>query len=63
MIKFHNLMRKTNNPSIIAFLEEIKDVCKKHGYSISHEDHHGSFVILKYSEEDANWLLYARDET
>lgn len=41
------------------FLIEIKQVCKKHKLSISHEDFHGSFKILKYNDNDMRWLLSA----
>ena len=38
------------------FVEEIIEVCKKHGYSISHEDSHGLFLIEEYSESYSRWL-------
>jgi len=44
------------NSDVDEFLEEIKTVCIKHGYSIGHEDGHGSFLIEKYTEEDFKWL-------
>ena len=47
---------------IDKFLEEIASVCKKHGYSISHEDGHGSFHICKYNDGDSDWLLNANIE-
>lgn len=37
--------RLPTNPRIEAFLDEIEQVCRKHGMTISHEDHHGSFEI------------------
>lgn len=38
------------------FVEEIIEVCKKHGYSISHEDSTGLFLIEEYSEVNSRWL-------
>lgn len=42
-----------------AFLEEIRDVCVRHGLSISHEDGHGAFIVQQYSEENIEWLFSA----
>jgi hypothetical protein len=50
-------------PKIDSFIGEILEVCKKHGFSISHEDCHGGFLICKYSDRDAEWLMTASDET
>lgn len=50
-------------PAIDSFIEEVLEVCKKHGFSISHEDCHGGFVINKYSVQNADWLMAASDET
>ena len=41
------------------FLKDIENVCKKHGYSISHEDGHGAFEIEKYSDDNIDWLRNA----
>ena len=38
------------------FLVDVLRVCKNCGFSISHEDGHGSFIISKWSESDARWL-------
>lgn len=46
---------------IDAFLQEIAEVCKKHGLSISHEDAHGAFVIEKYDDGDVKRLFAAHD--
>lgn len=45
-----------------AFLKAIEEVCKKHNFSISHEDPHGSFVIHRYNEQDMQWLLNANKD-
>lgn len=41
------------------FFKDIENVCKKHGYSISHEDGHGAFEIEGYSDDNINWLKNA----
>lgn len=46
----------SDNAKIDAFIDEITAVCKKHGLSISHEDHHGSFVIESYDDDNIQWL-------
>jgi len=53
--------RKNIKPpdNMTAFLNDINEVCKKHGMSISHEDGHGSFIITKYDEENIKWLFGA----
>lgn len=45
--------------AIKAFLVEIVSVCKKHGYSISHEDAYGAFIIEGYSDKNMEWLCNA----
>lgn len=44
------------NEKIDLFLKEVIDVCKKHNFSISHEDGHGAFVIEIYEDDYAEWL-------
>ena len=41
------------------FLQEIVSVCKKHGFSISHEDTQGAFIIEEYDETYIDWLMAA----
>ena len=45
--------------SIQKFLADIISVCREHGFSISHEDVHGSFVIEDYSDDNMQWLCSA----
>lgn len=42
--------------SVIKFLNEIDNICKKYNFSISHEDSHGGFILEKYNEYNINWL-------
>lgn len=51
------------NEKIDTFIEEVIAVSKKHGFSISHEDVHGSFEIEEYSESNISWLREASDAT
>ena len=46
----------TKQEKMDAFLDEIEAVCRKHNLSISHEDHHGSFIIEEFSEHCMEWL-------
>lgn len=42
--------------SVINFLNEIDNICKKYNFSISHEDSHGGFIIEKYDDYNIKWL-------
>lgn len=53
----------TERADIDAFIEEILNVCKKHGFSISHEDGHGGFQIEDKDEGNFEWLCAAFDNT
>lgn len=55
--------KEIENISIDNFLKEILGVCKKYDFSISHEDIHGAFVIVKYHRGYEKWLLSATDST
>ena len=45
-----------------AFFQDIIEVYRKHGLSISHEDGHGAFIIEPYSEANVEWLKDALKE-
>jgi hypothetical protein len=46
-------------PAVDAFIGEVIAVCRKHGFSISHEDTHGAFIVEPFSEDRAKWLQAA----
>lgn len=48
---------------IDAFLAEVIEISKRHGLSIGHEDGHGGFLVHKFSQHNADWLMAAADET
>lgn len=49
--------KRMDSPKVDAFLAEIHEVCKKHGFCIEHEDSHGGFIVEKYDgDEDFEWL-------
>lgn len=48
--------KRTERPDVDAFLEEIIAVCERHGFSISHEDGHGGFIIEERDEGNFDWL-------
>jgi sugar phosphate isomerase/epimerase len=47
------------NKEVDAFLREIVKVCKDHGFSLSHEDTHGAFIVERYDEDNIQWLMDA----
>ena len=51
--------KSVDRPDIDAFIEDVISVCKKHGFSISHEDGHGAFEIEQYTDGFSNWLKNA----
>jgi hypothetical protein len=48
-------------PEIDRFIDEVVEVCRRHGLSISHEDHHGAFEITEISETKIEWLKKCHD--
>ena len=46
-------------PRVDAFLKEIDEVCQKHGFSLSHEDTQGGFIVEKYHRDFVEWLQQA----
>ncbi len=51
-----NLNSYFESKKIDLFLKEIVKVSKKHGFSISHEDFQGAFIIEKISDENIDWI-------
>lgn len=45
--------------SMVKFLKDVDEVCKKHNLSISHEDGHGAFLIERYNKNNIEWLFNA----
>lgn len=45
------------------FLKKVVDLCKEYKVSISHEDEQGSFLVVPFNDNLANWLLEADDNT
>lgn len=41
------------------FFKDIENICKKHGFSISHEDGHGAFEIERYKDINIHFLYNA----
>ena len=50
-------MKKTSK--VEAFLQEVVEVCKKHGMAIGHQDSQGAFVVEAFTQESVEWLLDA----
>jgi hypothetical protein len=55
--------RKKRSVEVEAFLEEIEAVCRRHGFSISHEDGNGAFRVERFSRYLMEWLTAAIDDT
>ena len=51
------------NEKVDNFLKEVVDVCRKHGFSISHEDSNGAFKVENYDDDHSIWLMDAHDNT
>lgn len=52
-----NLRKEVNTPIYVEkYLEEIDEISKKYGLSISHEDGQGAFIIEKYDKLNIKWL-------
>lgn len=64
MLRYSNLAHtRIENPKINAFLHDVIRVCENHGLSLSHEDKHGAFEVVKFSTDNNNWLFEAIDGT
>jgi hypothetical protein len=50
---------EVENEKATAFLKDIVAVYKKHGLSLVHEDHNGSFEIEDYKEDNVFWVMSA----
>lgn len=54
-----SLKEKLDELKPYQFINEICEICKNYGFSISHEDSHGSFIIEKYNDTNINWFKNA----
>lgn len=54
---------KPKSFEVQKFLEAIIELCKKSGFSLSHEDFYGSFEVVEYRKEYDEWLRNAKDKT
>ena len=48
-------------PKVDAFLEDVNQVCIKHGFCIQHEDIGGAFVIFVYTAIGGMWAVALTD--
>ena len=60
---WHKNHKGSPNSAVDAFIDDVIDVCKKHGMSIAHEDDHGAFIIEYYSDINIEWLENAAVDT
>ena len=61
--KANKFVGQVENESVDVFLAEIIEVCRKHGMSISHEDGHGAFEVVRFNDADSDWLMCAANKT
>lgn len=55
-------MRYDRSERVRVFLDEVADVCKRYGLSISHEDGHGSFIVEEFKQDNIDWLNQASED-
>jgi len=53
-------LRGQHKAKVKQFLDDIVAVCHKHGLSLSHEDSHGSFLVVPLNELYIEWLREAQ---
>lgn len=44
------------NEKANKFIEEFKELCKKHNLSIGHKDEYGAFIITDFDEKYIKWM-------
>ena len=54
-----NTSARVERPDVDAFINDLRAVCRKHCFSIGHEDTHGAFLVWKYRDDYDNWLSSA----
>ena len=52
-------LRYVCNQKVNGFVEALLRLEKEHGFCVAHEDVHGAFVIVPYSEVGARWMAAA----
>ncbi len=52
-----------DNQKLVNIIEAIIRLCEQNGVSLSHEDDHGGFKFVPFSEANSEWLRAASDET
>jgi hypothetical protein len=58
-----NVNESVEDPKVDAFLDELLEVCRRHGMSLGHQDGHGSFLVYKLVDEFFyGWLRAAAIE-
>lgn len=56
-------MKRIENLRIDQFLTDVANLCRQHGFSISHEDGHGAFQIDDFDQQNILWIMAALDNT
>lgn len=61
LVTFRNGKLAEPDPAVTAFLNDLEDLCRKHGMSLSHQDTEGAFVIEDFNPKRLAWLRAAND--
>lgn len=49
--------KRIKTPILVEnYLNEIEKISKKYGFSLSHEDGHGAFIVTNYHNYNIEWL-------
>jgi hypothetical protein len=52
--------KEEESAKVDAFLNEVKQVCMRHGLTLEHEDGHGAFEVETCTKEsDTDWFMAA----
>jgi hypothetical protein len=52
-------MRAVDDQKMKAFLDELVEVSRRHGFSLGHEDQQGAFTVEHFTTYNRDWLLDA----
>lgn len=55
--------KSSRSNEALAFILDLLRVYEKHQLSLSHEDHHGEFIIEHLSQINKDWLQNAGEDT
>lgn len=64
MKRWHvHLRDDVEDSKVDAFVSELVEVCRKHSYSLGHEDRYGAFIVEDFDPQGLGWLQSAMVDT